>query len=370
MTLLIETPRDDLYLPLQSVTGVVDRKHTLPILSNVLMIRDGSRMSFVATDLELEIATWVNIEGRGQDFELTVAARKLQDICRALPDGAVVKLEARDGQIELKAGRSKFSLQTLPAKDYPRMQDQPGAEVSHLAMPQKALKRLIGLVQYAMAQNDIRYYLNGMLLSLDEKEIAVVGTDGHRLSYAVEPHEQGGVAREMIVPRKTVQELYKLLEDTDDPVQLRAGQGSIEFEFGAVRIKSKLVDLKYPDYRRVIPSGYTRTLVIDRTHLVAALQRASILSNEKFRGVRLQLMPGSLRVLCTNNEQEEAEEELEVAYDGEALDIGFNVTYLLDGLSHINGREVSFSLGDVNSSLLITSGDEPGFKYVVMPMRI
>jgi DNA polymerase-3 subunit beta len=370
MTLLIETQRDALHTPLQAVTGVVERKNTLPILSNVLLIREGEALSFVATDLELEITTRAVADGPGQDFAITVAARKLQDICRALPDSAVVKLESRDGQVEVRAGRSKFSLQALPAKDYPRMQEQPGAEVREIALPQGALKRVIGLVQYAMAQQDIRYDLNGMLLALEAEEIAVVGTDGHRLSYAALAYKNEGEPREVIVPRKTVQELYKLLADSDEPVTIRVGQGSVEFVFGSVVMKSKLVDYKYPDYRRVIPTGYTRILKLKRAELGAALQRASILSNEKFRGVRLQLTQDSLKVLCTNNEQEEAEEELEISYSGEALDMGFNVTYLLDGLNHVGGEEVLFALGDANSSLLMTAESEPGFKYVVMPMRI
>ena len=367
--LLMETDRNSLLLPLGSTVGVVERRHTLPILSNVLLEKKGSDLMLQATDLELQVSTKLPGAAADGDFALTVAARKLFDIVRALPDGAKLKLESKDSQIEVKAGRSKFTLQTLPAADFPRMETS-AASGNEVTLPQKVLKKLLQLVQFSMAQQDIRYYLNGMLLVLEGKILRVVATDGHRLALAETTLDKDAGKRELIVPRKTVIELVKLLAESDDPVSLYLGENQVMFRLGNTQIVSKVVDGKFPDYQRVVPVGHEKKMGLNRQAGISALQRAAILSNEKFRGVRLVLGANSLRIVCNNNEQEEATEEMEAKYDSDALDIGFNVSYLLDGLGALSSDEATLAFNDPNSSLLITSESEPGFKYVVMPMRI
>jgi DNA polymerase III subunit beta len=367
--LLMETDRNSLLIPLGSTVGVVERRHTLPILSNVLLEKKGPDLFLQATDLELQVSTRLSGAVADGDFALTVAARKLFDIIRALPDGAKLKLDSKDSQVEVKAGRSKFTLQTLPAADFPRMETS-AASANEVVLSQKVLKKQLQLVQFSMAQQDIRYYLNGMLLVLEGKTLRVIATDGHRLALAETTLEQDAGKRELIVPRKTVIELVKLLGDSDDPVSLFLGENQVMFRLGDTQIVSKVVDGKFPDYQRVVPVGHEKKMHLNRLAGISAMQRAAILSNEKFRGVRLVLGVNSLRIVCNNNEQEEATEEMEARYDSDALDIGFNVSYLLDGLGALSSDEVTLAFNDPNSSLLITSDSEPGFKYVVMPMRI
>ncbi|MEQ1663255.1 MAG: DNA polymerase III subunit beta [Thiobacillus sp.] len=367
--LLIQSERNDLLASLTAVVGVVERRHTLPILSNLLIERKGGKLSLLATDLELQISTVQTSAEKGDDFAITVAARKLFDIVRALPDAAKVKLDTKDSQVVVSAGKSRFTLQTLPAADFPRVET--GAGLSEpIRLPQKTLKRLLQLVQFAMASQDIRYYLNGMLLVLDGTTLRVVATDGHRLSYAEAPLAVAADAREVIIPRKTVMELSKLLGDTDEPVELRIGTNQVTISLPGTELVTKIVDGKFPDYQRVIPMNQPRHLKANRQVVIQALQRAAILSNEKFRGVRLVMSDNTLGIVCNNNEQEEAADEIEVSYDGEPLDVGFNVTYLLDGLAAVNSDDIILSLADANSSMLLTSEGEAGFKYVVMPMRI
>jgi DNA polymerase-3 subunit beta len=269
----------------------------------------------------------------------------------------------------VKAGRSRFSLQTLPAEDFPRLAKATG-EVARFALPQKALRHLLGLVQYAMAQQDIRYYLNGLLMVVEGGELKVVATDGHRLAFAALPLGASLPRQEAIVPRKTVVELTKLLADSDDEVSIELSGTQAAFSFGAIELVSKLIDGKFPDYTRVIPTQHKNRLQIEREPLRQALQRAAILSNEKFRGVRWVLTDGSLKIVSSNADQEEAQEELEVHYAGDALDIGFNVNYLLDVLNNVASSELECAFGDSSSSALISYASEKGFKYVVMPMRI
>lgn len=366
--LLIQSERTALLSALSAVVGVVERRHTLPILSNLLLEKKDGASSMLATDLELQISTRLEAEA-GEDFAITIAARKLFDIVRALPDNARVKLDSKDSQVVVSAGKSRFTLQTLPAADFPRVETGAGLGEA-IILQQKTLKRLLQLVQFAMASQDIRYYLNGMLLVLDGKTLRVVATDGHRLAYAETELETEVAAREVIIPRKTVLELSKLLNDTDDAVELRIGSNQVTIGLPGTELVTKVVDGKFPDYQRVIPASQPRRLKANRQNVMQALQRAAILSNEKFRGVRLVMSDGTLGIVCNNNEQEEAADEIEVDYAGDPLDVGFNVTYLLDGLSAIGGENITLSLGDANSSMLLTSEGEPGFKYVVMPMRI
>src|SRR6185295_449235 len=336
---LVKAKRDEILVPLSAVSGIIERRHTLPILSNVLIERVGGNLSFLATDIEIQIVAKSGLEAAAESHSITVGARKLLDILRALPEPAEVTLQQQDKRLVVKAGRSRFSLQSLPAEDFPRLA-KPAGEAARFKLEQRALRRLLSLVQYAMAQQDIRYYLNGLLMVVEDRSLKLVATDGHRLALATLKLAADLPRQEVIVPRKTVLEL------------------------------SKLVDGKFPDYTRVIPAQHKNRLQIEREPLRQALLRAAILSNEKFRGVRWVLGEGSLKLVSSNAEQEEAHEEMEVKYSGDALDIGFNVNYLLDVLNNVPGAEVECAFGDASSSALISYASEKDFKYVVMPMRI
>lgn len=367
--LLMNISKEEFLKPLQSVAGIVERRHTLPILSNVLIQIDDEGLSFVATDLEIQITANSPSSNCNVCTSITVSAKKLQDIVRALPDNAEISFDRKDSRLQLKAGKSSFNLQTLPAEDFPKLALSDEA-VSEISLPQSTLRHLFNQVQYAMAQQDIRYYLNGLLLVLEPGMIKVVATDGHRLSLASMETPSIQHTAEAILPRKTVIELIKLLTEVDDEVKVSLGKNLVTFAFGSINLVSKVIEGKFPDYNKVVPINYQNHVVLDRITLLKAMQRASILSNEKFRGVRLVLTQNSMRVICNNTEQEEAEEELEINYTSEPLDIGFNVTYLLDVLNNIENSEVDCSFGDANSSCLITVPGEERFKYVVMPMRI
>jgi DNA polymerase-3 subunit beta len=366
---LVKAKRDEILNPLSAVSGIIERRHTLPILSNVLIDRTASSVSFLATDIEIQITARSTLTAAGEARAVTVGARKLVDILRALPDNAEVTLDQQEKRLLVKAGKSRFTLQTMPAEDFPRLA-KPAGDVARFALPQKALRRLLGLVQYAMAQQDIRYYLNGLLMVVEEKQLKLVATDGHRLAFASLKLAADLPRQEVIVPRKTVLELSKLLADVDDEVKIEVSPAQAAFSFGSIELVSKLVDGKFPDYTRVIPTGHKNKLQIERELLRQALLRAAILSNEKFRGVRWVLADGSLKIVSSNAEQEEAHEEIEVKYSGDALDIGFNVNYLLDVLNNVSGAEIECAFGDSSSSALISYAAEKDFKYVVMPMRI
>ena len=367
---LVQLGRDALLKPLQAVTGIVEKRHTLPILSNVLLERKGSHLTLMATDLEIQVATRTDLgKGGGDDAGLTVSARKLQDILRSLPEGAEAMLDVQSNRLQVRSGKSRFNLQTLPVADFPAMAE-PGPAQAKVTVPQKALRELLLLVQYAMAQQDIRYYLNGLLLVLDGAVMRVVATDGHRLGYAARPLGQQQERREVIVPRKAVLELGRLLAESDDSVTLEIFASLVRFSFGDTVVTTKIIDGKFPDYTRVVPTNYQKRFSIKRQELLQSLQRAAILANEKFRGVRWMVAPHTLRISCTNNEQEEAQEEIEIAYSGEPLDIGFNILYLLDVLNNVHSEQVECAFGDANSSMLVTVPDNREFRYVVMPMRI
>ena len=367
---LVQIERDALLKPLQAVTGIVEKRHTLPILSNVLIERKQGSLTMVATDLEIQVAARMELgKGPGEDTGLTVSARKLQEILRALPDGSEAALEVQNNRLQVRSGKSRFNLQTLPVGDFPAMAE-PEAAQAKVSMPQKALRELLLLVQYAMAQQDIRYYLNGLLLVLEGGQVKVIATDGHRLSYAARPLGQSQEKREVILPRKAVLELSRLLADSDEPVTIDIFGAVVRFGFGGTVLTTKIIDGKFPDYTRVVPTNYQKKFSIQRQALLQSLQRAAILSNEKFRGVRWVVAAGSLRISCTNNDQEEAQEELEINYGGDALDIGFNITYVLDVLNNVQSDAVECAFGDANSSMLVTVPDNTEFRYVVMPMRI
>lgn len=365
----LQAERDALLKPLATVTGIVERRHTLPILSNVLIRKEGDALTFTGTDLEIQIMCQQTEGFSGGDFAITVAAKKISDILRSLPDKVVVTLEEADGRLTVKAGKSRFQLQTLPAADFPQLAVDTNLRAT-LRMPQGQLKALLSRAQFAMAHQDIRYYLNGLLLVTEGSQLKLVATDGHRLAFASADLETSFEKNEVILPRKTILELYKALGDNNDEVSIDIAGNQVKFSFGNISIYSKVVDGKFPDYNRVIPAGNDKLLVIDRQMLLSAMQRAAILSNEKFRGVRIVLASGLLKIICNNTEQEEAQEELEVNYDNTPLDIGFNIQYLLDVLTNMPVETLHFSFGEVGSSVLVTIPDNEHFKYIVMPMRI
>ena len=300
---------------------------------------------------------------------MTVGARKLQDILRSLPESSELSLTLDDKRLQLKAGKSRFNLQTLPAEDFPRMATGDG-QATRLVLTQKQMKRLLGLVQYAMAQQDIRYYLNGLLVVAKGNELRMVATDGHRLAYAAETLAEAPAPIEVILPRKTVLELSRQLDDTEEPFEILLTPTQARFSFGSIELVSKLIDGKFPDYERVIPQHHAKVIKLSRNTLLHSLLRAAILTNEKFRGVRLVLSQGSLKIISSNAEQEEAQEEIEIEYGGDALDVGFNVTYLLDVLNNVSNESIELHLADANSSALFVLPGNDTFKYVVMPMRI
>jgi DNA polymerase III subunit beta len=364
----IKINRDVLLKPLMNVTGIVERRHTLPILSNLLLEAENNNIKLTATDLEMQIS--LNIASELKDkLSTTISAKKFLDICRSLPEAIDIDMISKDSRMTVKAGKSRFNLQTLPAADYPIMTKVSGETVT-IQISQIELKRLLKQVEFAMAQQDIRYYLNGLLLEVNENRLNLVGTDGHRLSFTSAILNKNYEKKEVILPRKTVIELIKLLEDNDEEVTIEIAAGQVNFAFGEISLISKVIDGKFPDYHRVIPTAHSNTFTANRVEILTAMQRASILSNEKYRGIRMVLSENNLKLISTNTEQEEAEEELEINYNQESLDIGFNVTYLIDVLNNTQQETVNFSFADANSSCLITLPEDSDYKYVVMPMRI
>ncbi len=364
----IQINRETLLKPLTSVTSIVEKRHTLPILSNLLLEAKQNKIHLTATDLEMQISLSVDSAANG-DFATTISAKKLLDICRSLPDSSDINMATSDSRVTVKAGKSRFNLQTLPAADYPVM-TKTQTQGTLVAIGQRQLKDLLKQVEFAMAQQDIRYYLNGLLFEVSANRLNIVGTDGHRLSFTSTELKQNYEKQEVILPRKTVIELIKLLDDSEEDAQIEIASNQVNFSFGNIKLISKVIDGKFPDYNRVIPTGHQNSFTADRLTVLLAMQRASILSNEKYRGIRMVLSNNNLKLISTNSDQEEAEEELEINYPGDSLDIGFNVTYLIDVLNNTNNEEVTFSFADANSSCLITLPNNPDYKYVVMPMRI
>ncbi len=361
--------REALIKPLQLVAGVVERRQTLPVLSNILLVAEGDQLSMTGTDLEVELVGRVTLNEPAVPGSVTVPARKLMDICKSLSDDSLIELELSGQKMIIKSGRSRFSLSTLPAAEFPNVEDSP--ETFDLTLSQGQLRYLIEQTGFSMAQQDVRYYLNGMLLEIADGSLRTVATDGHRLATSVTPVEtQHGSNHQIIVPRKGILELARLLQHGDEPLKLVIGANHIRAHVGDFIFTSKLVDGKFPDYQRVIPRNGNKTVLGDRQELRKVFSRIAILSNEKYRGVRLSLTNGFLQVMANNPEQEEAEETIAIDYEGESLEIGFNVNYLLDALSILNSDIVRFTLSDSNSSALIEGYDETGNLYVVMPMRM
>ena len=360
--------REALLNPLQLVVGVVERRQTLPILSNVLLRLEGNQLSMTGTDLEVEIKGSTEVVSASEAGEITVSARKFLDICRSLPDGAQVDFSSSEGKAQIVSGRSRFTLATLPANEFPSVDE--GEQTAQFSVLGSMIRGLIESTSFAMAQQDVRYYLNGMLWEVTQNQLRVVATDGHRLALCDGPCE---VALEdkisAILPRKGIIELSRLL--ADDEVRVSIGSNHIRVTGADYCFTSKLVDGAYPDYDRVVPKGGDKLVVGDREQLKQAFGRTAILSNEKYRGVRIELVNGAMHLVANNPEQEEAQEEVGVAYSGDSLEIGFNVSYLLDVLNVLKCSEIRFTLADSNSSALVedASGQSKA-TYVVMPMRL
>lgn len=364
-----KTEKETLLKPLQIVIGIVERKQTLPILSNVLIEKELGKIRFTATDLEIQITTTIKTEVGGNELSsITVGGKKLQEILRILPDQSKISIETKENKAMIKANKSRFSLQSLPAVDFPKLSTNL-LDANKIVLGQSLLKKLLLSVQYAMAQQDVRYYLNGVLLIIEGNTLKVVATDGHRLAYNAAEIDGNHEKHEIIMPRKAVTELCKLLGDTNESVEIEFTTQQVKVNFSGINLVSKVIDGKFPDYERVIPK-YNNHLSMNRMLVQQALQRAAILSNEKFRGVRFLLTEKNLSIISSNSEHEEAQEEIETDYHGEAIDIGFNVNYLMDGLNNISSEAAIFSFGDPNSSILITTPENQEFRYVVMPMRI
>jgi DNA polymerase III subunit beta len=367
--IVLKGTQEKLLSALQAVAGIVERRHTLPVLANVLLRKTGDQVEFTTSDLEIQVRTRTDFDGDSGNFSTTVGARKLIDILRTLPADQNVSLTSNQSKLTLTGGKSRFTLQTLPADDFPLVQEAADFGPA-FGVPQKTLKSLINQVHFAMAVHDIRYYLNGILFVAEGKTLTLVATDGHRLALAQATLDVEMPKQDVILPRKTVLELQRLLKDDDTPIEMRFAGNQAKFAFAGLEFVTKLVEGKFPDYNRVIPKNHKNHLSVGRVALLSSLQRAAILTSEKFKGVRLNFEPGVLRIASSNAEQEEAKEELEIDYNGDAIEIGFNVTYLMDALANMDQEMVGLSLQDANSSALVTVPEQGGFKYVVMPMRI
>ena len=360
--------REELLQPLNLVAGIVERRQTLPILSNVLLVVEDNTLSLTGTDLEVELVGKLALEGEVEPGQITVPARKLADICKSLPDSSEIKFSVDEQRLLIRSGRSRFSLSSLPASDFPNVEDGPGS--LEFSVKQGELRRVIERCAFSMAQQDVRYYLNGMLFEISPSHLRTVATDGHRLAMCTLERSIEGADSQVILPRKGVLELQRLMQQEGEEVQLVVGDNHFRAVTKDFIFTSKLVDGKFPDYERVIPRGASKYVLASRQDLREALNRAAILSNEKYRGVKLVLESGSLQILANNPEQEEAEETVSVDYQGEGLEIGFNVNYLADVLDSINGDQVRLSLGDSSSSALLEEPEGGDALYVVMPMRL
>ena len=360
--------REVLLKPLQQVIGVVERRQTLPVLSNLLVVADGSRVRFTGTDLEVEMAASVEAQDV-QAGEITIPARKLFDICRALPDGSKVQFKLAGERVTVSSGRSRFTLATLAATEFPVIENI--ELIERVTLPKTTLKELMDRTSFAMANQDVRYYLNGMLLDLREKALRCVATDGHRLALGETEIEAGkSTARQIIIPRKGVMELQGLFEAGEGDVELEFGRNHLRVRHNDVVFTSKLIDGRFPDYEAVIPIGADKEVLLGRDALRGALQRAAILSNEKYRGVKLEVSANKLRIVAHNPEQEEAVEEVEARTGVTDLSVGFNVNYLLDAINALQGDEITLCLRDANSSCLLRTPASDKSRHVIMPLRL
>ncbi|MBT8145924.1 MAG: DNA polymerase III subunit beta [Gammaproteobacteria bacterium] len=363
--------RDALLKPLQLVSGVVERRQTLPVLSNILLVLKDNLLSLTGTDLEVELIGSVEVEPGGESGAVTVPARKLVDICKSLADGSSLEFSQKEDKVVIKSGRSRFTLATLPASEFPTIEDESGT--FSVTVSQEKLKELLDSTSFAMAQQDVRFFLNGMLFEVAPDYLRVVATDGHRLAMqTISMGNEIDEPQQLILPRKGIIELSRLITDGEGDLTLVFGSNHIRARMSDYTFTSKLVDGKFPDYNRVLPKGGDKHIIGVRQELRQAFSRVSILSNEKYRGVRLILESGELKILANNPEQEEAEEAVSVNYDGESMEIGFNVSYLIDVLTALPVSNVRITLSDPNSSALLEAedGESSEALYVVMPMRL
>lgn len=365
----ITVQREALLKPLQAITSVVEKKQTLPILSNVLLTLQDENLLLTATDLEIELVGFVRIESKASAGSTTVSARKLFDICRTLPEGIVLHLSLEKNYLVVRAGESCFMLNTLNAVDYPNLEE--GTYPTRFVIKQSHLKSLLTKTYFAMGQQDVRHYLNGTLLDITPNCIKCVAADGHRLALtSIQDESIGDVETRVILPRKSALELMRLLStDSDENISIFIGDGRFRIEMSDFIFTSKLINAQYPDYRRLIPQG-KQIATGDREMIKQALTRASVLSNEKFRGVRFQLEPNKLRITANNSDQEQAEDAVSLHYQGNSLEIGFNVAYLLDVISAMTTENIRCAFTDSNNGVLFEPVDSDHSLYVVMPMRL
>jgi DNA polymerase-3 subunit beta len=370
---IIKAPQLQIFNALQSVAGIVEKRHTIPILANIFVHKNGEYTELVSSDKELQLRTKLALGGDEETVRITINARKLTDILRTMPSDQIITLSTQANKVVVKGGKSRFTIQTLPGEDFPLIAEAQDFGPT-LTLSQKTFKALINQVQFAMAVNDIRYYLNGVLLETDGNFFKMVATDGHRMAFAQTELETPLPLQQVILPRKTVLELQRLLKDAKDdsedlPISLSFASNQVRFEFSGMEFISKLVEGKFPDYNRVLPKSYDNKIEMSRSGLLASLQRAAILTAEKFKCVRVFLEPGMLKLAATNDDQEEAWEEQEIEYGGSAVELGFNVNYLIDALAGMTHDNIEMSFQDANAGVLFTIPNNTDFKYVVMPMR-
>lgn len=368
-TLFIQTSKENIFKPIQAVSGVVQKKQPLPVLSNILFSQKGKHVTMIANDLDIQILTVAEVGVEDADISTTISARKLNDILAALPDTNTVTFSTKGDHVVLSSGKSKFELQTISAADFPVMGEM---ELQHaFTMTCLRFKYLLNMVSFACAVNNVRYFLNGVYLCSENKKVRGVATDGHRLALCdAEAEETNEEKLDAIIPRKTVKELTRLIPDTQDPIEVFMSEKQIKFKFGGIEILSKLVEGRYPDYLRVIPEHNDKEFRVGRQELLSSLQRVAILTADKLKGVRWNLMPGVLNVAATNADMEEAEDEINVEYSGSPIEIGFNVTYLIEVLNVLKNDTVRISLGEQKNPALVRMPDNENFKFVVMPMKI
>lgn len=366
----ISIKRDDLIKPLSHVAGIVEKRQTLPVLSNILIKNKGDKIELTGTDLEVEIVTTAPCKS-SEEGETTLPARKLLDICRSLPSGSDIKIEVNDDKAIVKSGRSRFSLLTMPVADFPNLETSNWE--TEITIEQKDLKGLLERTQFCMAQQDVRYYLNGLLFEIKNNTLKTVATDGHRMAISeikLTNNDSSNIEKQVIVPRKGVLELIRFLEDNDVPAVVQINPNHIRVKAGNICLTSKLIDGRFPDYNQVIPVNQTKIINLEKEAFKETLQRTAILSNEKYRGIRFQIKEKIMTVSAHNPEQEEAQEEIPIDYDGDEMEIGFNSNYIVDAVTALKTKEVEFALSDANSSSTICSPGDQQTKYVVMPMRL
>ncbi len=363
--------KESLLEQLTHVVGAVEKKHTSKILENILIQVTEDKLQMVGTDLEIEMSSTIDNQSESAG-KITAPARKLFDICKALPNDSFILLETQEGRLFIKGARSKFELSTLPAEDYPLLDDIPIKQ--EVSIPENKLKSLMEKVSFSMANQDVRYYLNGLLFEFSDNLITAVSTDGHRLAlskFKSDIDKNNNPEFKIIIPRKGILELSRLLDASSEiAVNLQISDNHLRVYKDNIRFTSKLIDGKYPDYKAAIPSNSSYSIELDREQFRDTLARVAILSNEKFKGIRLGFKEGIMSLHSNNPDNETAEEEIDINYSGESFEIGFNVTYLLEAVNHLEGNTIFLNLSSPDTSALLHSKDDENTHYVVMPIRL